>query len=142
MEHDDNQAPMPPTERPFGPIWAKRPAWAWLAMGGGLTLFVILTATAVELGLRPTSSPPGQSAEAGPLAPPPPDVDLLATVPAPLPPPIIEPKPMPPAEAPAPVPLPNPIDTTAPQSARVPLRAPQVLPARPPLREMPRGKDG
>ena len=119
-----------------------RPAWAWLAMGGGLTLFVILTATAVELGLRPISAPSNEGADAAPVAPPVPDIDLLATVPAPLPPPIIEPKPMPPAEAPAPVPPPSQVDTTAPQSARVPPRAPQPPAARPVIRETPRGKDG
>lgn len=142
MEHNDNQVPTPSPVPPTGPVWAKRPAWAWAAMGGGLTLFVILTATAVELGLRPISSPSNEAAEVMPTAPPPPDTDLLATAPAPLPPPIIEPKPMPPAEAPAPFPLPSPVDTTAPQSARVPMRAPQALPARPASREMPRGKDG
>lgn len=141
MEQNDDQAPSP-AEPPASPVWAKRPSWAWLAMGGGLTLFVILTATAVELGLRPISAPPIQGAEAMPAAPSSPDVDLLATAPAPLPPPVLEPMPMPPAEAPVPAAPPRPVDTTAPQSARVPMQAPQALPARPIGREMPRGKDG
>lgn len=134
MELNEIAEPGPPAER------RKRPTWAWLAGGGGLTLIAILTATALELSLRPMSAP----ASDGALAAPPPDSDLLATFPLPSADPIMPPAPAPAAPEPPPPAAaeaapPRPLDTTPPQSARVPTRPPPLRPAAP---TMPRGKDG
>lgn len=136
MEHDE----IPEPTLPAG--WRKRPVWAWLAMSGGVALIAILTATGIELALRPLATEVSESAGAAPASPPP-DIDLLATVPAtpsapgaivsPLP--ALIPAPLATEAAPA-----RPLDATPPQSARVPMRTPPV--ARPAPPTMGRGRDG
>lgn len=124
MEQNDDPVPGLPVGR------RKRPVWAWLTIGGGVTLIALLTATAMELALRPMVTPASEGAQASPAAAPPADLDLLATVP-PMPSSSDPPAASEPAPEPAPVlrsteapPPPLSTGTIPPQSVRVPLRAP------------------
>lgn len=93
----------------------RRPAWAWLALGGGLTLATLIALGVAALSLKPLPmpalDPPVQAAAPveGPLAVAPPRLPGVPPVAEPLPPtvtppPAPDPHPAPPIRPPPPAP--------------------------------------